>query len=122
MGEFNKLSQSAQKPIYVAAAPQCTAANPGHIGFMWPIISKYGNYLTDVWVQFYNNYCYYGGGKFNGDVWQKALHQINPNIKWYAGIPAASSAGGGYIGGSVSSLTQECAASDVPCCFGHGFR
>merc|ERR1712151_358462 len=99
----------AQKPIFIAAAPQCTAAADGHIGFMWPILTKGARYFTDVWIQFYNNYCYYGGGKYNGAVWAKALQDLNPNIKWYSGIPAAPSAGGGFIGGSVSSLVSESA-------------
>lgn len=112
--EFSGLSHggrgfngTAQKQIYVAAAPQCTAAADGHIGFMWPILSAGAQYFTDVWVQFYNNYCYFGGsGRYNPGDWQSAVEQLNPAIKWYSGIPAAPAAGGGFVGSSVDELVS----------------
>lgn len=115
LDEFSKLSKSqesfngnAPKPIFISAAPQCTAAADGHIGFMWPILTGGAKYFTDMWIQFYNNYCYYGGsGRYNPGEWQAAISSLNPAIKWYSGIPASPDAGGGFVGGSVSGLVRE---------------
>lgn len=102
---FSALSKTANKPIYISAAPQCTAANDGHIGFMWPIISGGAKYFTHMWPQFYNNYCYYPS-QYNGAKWASTLQSLNPNIKWYSGIPASPDAGGGFCGGQVSGLVS----------------
>merc|ERR1712107_788036 len=104
--EFSGIVQGfGDKDIYVAGAPQCTAAADGHIGFMWKIIQSGAKYFTHMWPQFYNNYCYYPS-QYDGAAWQQALEQLNPNIKWFSGIPAAPDAGGGFVGGGVGGLVQ----------------
>jgi len=96
--EFYGLVQDYKsKEIFIAAAPQCTAAAEGHIGFMWNIIEPNAQYFTHMWPQFYNNYCYYPS-QYNGGTWQSELERLNPKIKWYSGIPAAPDAGGGFDG------------------------
>jgi len=64
--EFHSIVQGyKEKEIFIAGAPQCTAAAEGHIGFMWNIIEPNAQYFSHMWPQFYNNYCYYPS-QYNG--------------------------------------------------------
>ncbi|KAF9624954.1 hypothetical protein IFM89_016202 [Coptis chinensis] len=92
---FLKSYKSAKK-VYLTAAPQCP----------FPDVYMNGALSTDlfdyIWVQFYNNYCYYKGDitqlKATWDLWTTNI----TTTKVFLGLPVApSGATSGYIPSDV---------------------
>jgi len=94
--ELRRLESSGTQKITIAAAPQCPfpdaiqGPSPGHF------LGDVPQLIDEVYVQFYNNWCYIGGswrGAF--DSWIKYSAKTN-GPKIFIGVPAAPKAGGGY--------------------------
>ncbi|KAG6554020.1 hypothetical protein Mapa_004937 [Marchantia paleacea] len=92
------------KKLYVTAAPQC----PFPDALLGPADGKaLSTGLVDlVFVQFYNNYCGYGGGLDQlVSVWQQWTAAL-PSAQVFLGLPASpDAAGSGYV--DPSTVTGE---------------
>ena len=87
----------------ITGAPQCVFPD----AYMGPAPGKVLGDAADafdyLWVQFYNNHCFFGGATFADSLasWTKL---VGPKI--FIGLPAAPDAGGGYVDpGTLGGLT-----------------
>jgi len=80
-----------QGGIIISGAPQC----PYPDAYLGPTIQAVGNLFTNLYIQFYNNYCGALTNNFNFDQW---INGTTPNIQLFVGLPAApGAAGSGYV-------------------------
>jgi chitinase len=78
----------------ITGAPQCVFPD----AYMGPgpgkVLGDAASAFDYLWVQFYNNHCFFGGATFQDSLasWTKL---VGPKI--FIGLPAAPDAGGGYV-------------------------
>ncbi|KAI9760441.1 MAG: hypothetical protein M4579_001634 [Chaenotheca gracillima] len=92
---------STGKQWLLTAAPQCPYPDAADNDMLNGAVS-----FDAIWVQYYNNYCgvnsYVAGAatqnNFNFDTWDNWAKTVskNPNVKVLLGVPASTTAGGGY--------------------------
>ncbi|KAF2268775.1 glycoside hydrolase [Lojkania enalia] len=82
--------------FFLTAAPQCVFPDQADKDIIDNVP------LDMLFIQFYNNFCgvkNFAAGHYNFDTWAQWAREKAPNrnVRLYVGVPASSSAGGGYV-------------------------
>ncbi len=104
----------ATRRYLITGAPQCPFpdAYMGPGPFPGTVLGEASNLFDYLWIQFYNNHCFFGGSTFSEMLasWTKVA---GPKI--FVGLPASPDAGGGYVNpgdlGRVTALIGRGAGS-----------